>query len=166
MGEKTKKTAFLGMCAGASLMLAYIESLIPPIYPSIPGIKIGLANVMNVFVLYRYGAKEAFAVSSLRIIISALLFGNPWSLAYSASGAVLSLLAMLIMKRTDKFSVAGVSISGGVFHNVGQILLAAAVLRTREIGLYMGVLAITGTLAGAAIGLLSALLMKYIKRNI
>lgn len=151
------------MCTCISLMLSYIESVIPPIYPAVPGIKIGLPNIMCVFALYRYGAKEALAISSLRILISSLLFGNPWSLAYSAAGAFLSLAIMTILKKTGVFSATGVSIAGGVSHNAGQIILAAIVLSTKEIGYYMIILAISGTLAGIAVGLISSLMLKYIK---
>ena len=163
MKANTKKLAFLGMCTCISLMLSYIESVIPPIYPAVPGIKIGLPNIMCVFALYRYGAKEAVAISSLRILLSALLFGNPWSLAYSAAGAFLSLVIMMILKKTGIFSATGVSIAGGVSHNAGQIILAAIVLSTKEIGYYMIILAISGTLAGIAVGLISSLMLKYIK---
>lgn len=161
MKANTKKLAFLGMCTCISLMLSYIESVIPPIYPAVPGIKIGLPNIMCVFALYRYGAKEAVAISSLRILIS--LFGNPWSLAYSAAGAFLSLIIMMILKKTGIFSATGVSIAGGVSHNAGQIILAAIVLSTKEIGYYMIILTISGTLAGIAVGLISSLMLKYIK---
>ncbi len=161
---KTKKIAFIGLLASVSLILAYIEALLPPIYAAAPGIKLGLANIMSVFALYKYGTKEAALVSFVRISLSALLFGNPWSLAYSAAGAFLSLAVMIILKLSGKFSPVGVSIAGGVCHNLGQILLAMLVLRTIGLGLYMAVLAVTGTLAGVLIGLCASLMLKYLKK--
>ncbi len=151
------------MCTTLSLMLAYIEAIIPPIYAAIPGIKVGLANIAAVFVLFRCGVKEAAAVSVLRILLAALLFGNPWSLIYSACGAALSLAVMALLKKTNAFSPTGISIAGGISHNAGQTLLAAIVLETGEIAYYMIVLAITGTLAGVAVGIASSLMLKYLK---
>ena len=161
---KTKNIAFIGLFASVSLMLAYIEALLPPIYAAAPGIKLGLANIISVFALYKYGAKEAATVCLVRISLSALLFGNPWSLAYSAAGAVLSLTVMILLKLSGKFSPVGVSISGGVCHNLGQILLAMLVLKTSGLLLYMAVLAVTGTLAGVFIGLCASFMLKYLKK--
>ncbi|MGN1094931.1 MAG: Gx transporter family protein [Eubacteriales bacterium] len=164
MKGTSKKIAFLGMCTAIALVLSYIEAIIPPIYSAVPGIKLGLPNIMIVFVLYKYGAKEAAAVSFLRLAIASLLFGSVMTLAYSAAGAVISLALMIILKKTSKFSTVGVSIAGGVSHNLGQILVAMLLLETREIGYYMIVLAITGTIAGVLIGLCASLLLKYLKK--
>lgn len=161
---KTKKLTFLALSACLALIFSYVEAMLPPVYSAVPGIKMGLPNIMIVFVLYKYGWRDACAVSFARLVLSALLFGNPWSLAYSAAGAALSLAVMILLKKTDKFSTVGVSIAGGVCHNAGQILLAMLVLETREIGFYMIVLAITGTVAGVLIGLASALMLKYLKK--
>lgn len=161
---KTKNIAFLGLLSCGALILSYVEALLPPIYAALPGIRMGLANIITVFALYKYGAKEAVLVSFVRISLSALLFGNPWALAYSAAGALLSLLVMILLKKTDRFSTVGVSISGGVCHNLGQILLAMLVLKTSGLGFYMAVLALTGTLAGVMIGLCASLMLKYLKK--
>lgn len=161
---KTKNIAFIGLLCSVSLILAYIEALLPPIYAAAPGIKLGLANIMSVFALYKYGAKEAATVCLIRISLSALLFGNPWSLAYSAAGAVLSLAVMILLKLSGKFCPVGVSIAGGVCHNLGQILLAMMVLKTIGLGLYMAVLAITGTIAGVLVGFCASLMLKYLKK--
>lgn len=144
-----------------ALILSYVESLLPPIWAAVPGIKMGLPNIMIIFLLYRFGVKEAAAVSLVRLVIVALLFGNVMTLAYSFAGAVLSLLLMWLFKKWDSFSMVGVSIIGGVSHNLGQILVAMLVMQTREIGYYMIVLAVTGTVAGILIGLAGMLLIKY-----
>ena len=160
MNNKTKKIAILGVITSIALVLSYLESILPPIYAAIPGIKVGLPNIVIVFILYKYGLKEAVTVSALRVFIVALLFGNVMTLAYSLAGAMLSIFAMALLKKLDKFSEVGVSIVGGVAHNLGQILVAVALLNSTLIGYYMIVLTITGTLAGVFVGLAGSLLIK------
>lgn len=161
---KTKKLTFLALCACIALILSYIESLLPPIFSAVPGIKVGLPNIMIIFTLYRYGLCAAGAVSMIRICLSALLFGNVWSLAYSICGGTLSLFLMFLLKKTERFSYVGVSVVGGISHNLGQILLAMVALKTREIGFYMIVLSFSGIIAGIFVGLASALMLKYVKK--
>ncbi len=161
--KNTKKIAFLGLCTAVTLILAYVEALLPPLWSAVPGIKMGLPNIMIIFMLYRFSLKEAAAVSLVRLFAVALLFGNVMTLAYSAAGAVLSLGAMALLKKIDRFSMVGVSLVGGVLHNLGQVLVAMLVLETAEIGYYMIVLTLTGTLAGVLVGLAGALVLKYMK---
>ena len=160
MSNRTKKLVFLGLIASVALILSYIEAMLPPIYAAIPGIKIGLPNIVIVFLLYRYGVKEAATVSLIRLLISMLLFGNPTMFIYSAAGAFLSLLFMAVVKKIGIFSTVGVSVVGGIFHNLGQIICAIFLLETAEIGYYMFVLAISGTLAGIFIGILGGMLLE------
>lgn len=162
MKFNTKKTAFLGLCVAVALVFAYVEALLPPLVSAVPGIKMGLPNIVIIFLLYRRGVWPAAAVSLCRILLVALLFGNVMALAYSLAGGVLSLAAMALLKRLDILSVAGVSVAGGVLHNVGQILMAMLLLGTAELGYYLIVLAVTGTVAGLFIGLCGALLIKRI----
>lgn len=162
--DSVKKTALLALCAAFSLMLSYVETLIPPLSASVPGIKMGLANIAIVFSLYRFGVKEAAAVSFLRLVLSTLLFGNPMTFIYSAAGAVLSLAAMAVLRRSDLFSTVGVSVAGAVMHNLGQILTAMLLLETAALGYYMLVLAVTGTVSGILVGLCSALLIKRLEK--
>ena len=162
--SKIKRIAFLGLCTSVALLLSYIEAIVPPIYAAVPGIKIGMPNIAIIFVLYRFGLRDAAAVSFLRICISSLLFGNPMTLAYSFAGAVLSLAVMFILKKTDFLSTVGVSVAGGVTHNIGQILVAMVLLGTAEIGYYMIVLAVTGTLSGVFIGLCGGFMIKRIPK--
>lgn len=163
MNTRTKKVAYLGLMAALAMILSYVESLFPPLFTAVPGIKMGLPNIVIIFALYRFGLKEAGTVSFIRLITVAMLFGTPLTFAYSLAGAVLSLALMALFKKLDLFSTVGVSIIGGVMHNLGQILVAILVMETAEIGYYMIVLAITGTLSGAFIGLCGALLIKYMK---
>ena len=163
MKKNTQKLALLGIFAAIAMAFAYVEVLLPPLFTAVPGIKLGLPNIMIIFVLYKMGAKEAAAVSLVRLIAVSLLFGNPMTLAYSLAGAVLSLTAMALLKKLDRFSVIGVSVAGGILHNVGQILLAMFVLKTAEIGYYLVVLAVAGTIAGVFIGLCGGFAVKRIR---
>ena len=157
---KLKKIALIGISASLALLLSYIEFLLPPLFAAVPGIKIGLPNVVIMYLMYTVGLKYAAPVSFVRIFISALLFGNVTTLAYSLAGAVLSLSLMAVLKHFDKLSAVGVSVAGGIAHNIGQILVAMVLLDTPQIAYYMIVLALTGTVSGVFIGLCSAILIK------
>ena len=156
------KTAFLGLCTALALILAYVEVLLPPLLSAVPGIKMGLPNIIIIFLLYRHGPVPAAAVSLTRVLLVALLFGNVMSLAYSLAGAILSLAAMALLRRLDFLSAVGVSVAGGVMHNVGQILMAMLLLGTAELGYYLIVLAVTGTVAGVCIGLCGSVLVRRV----
>lgn len=160
---KTKKVAMLGLCIALAMIMSYIEVLVPLSF-AVPGIKMGLANIVIIFVLYKLGTKEAILVSLIRVILVSLLFSNAMAMAYSIAGAVLSLGIMWLLKKTDKFSVIGVSISGGIMHNVGQIIMAVILLGTKQIALYLPVLLITGTATGIVIGIVSGLVIKRFEK--
>ena len=155
--KKIKKLAVLGMCCAAAMILSYVESFIPF---GVPGLKVGLPNIVILFIIYKVGWKEAAAVSLVRCVLTALLFGSVMSLAYSLAGGTLSITAMALLKKWNKFSAVGVSIAGGIIHNAGQIIVAIAVTGVEEIAYYMPVLAVGGTLAGLVIGIAGALIVK------
>ena len=159
---KTKKVAMLGLTIALAMIMSYIEALVPLSF-AVPGIKMGLANIVIIFVLYKIGTKEAILVSLIRVILVSLLFSNVMAMAYSIAGAVLSLSIMWLLKKTDKFSFIGVSIAGGIMHNVGQIIMAVILLGTEQIALYLPVLMITGTATGIVIGIVSGLVIKRFK---
>lgn len=161
MKISTKKLVFLSVFAALAMVLSYIELLLPPIWSAVPGIKVGLPNIVIIFLLYKFSIKEAAVVSIIRLLTTVLLFGNALTLLYSFAGAVLSIFTMWILKKLNLFSQVGVSIAGGVTHNLGQILVAIVVLATKEIGYYMIVLSITGTIAGIFVGIAGILLLKY-----
>ena len=165
MRKVTQRVAFFGICTSVALVLAYIELLIPPLFAAVPGIKLGLPNILIIFILYRFGLRSAATVSLVRIALVALLFGNTMTLAYSIAGAVLSLSVMALLKKLNFLSTVGVSVAGGVFHNVGQILVAMLLLRTAELGYYLIVLSITGTISGILIGLCGGILTNRLKTN-
>ena len=159
---KAKKITVLSLCTALAMIMSYIESLFPAFW--VPGVKVGLPNIIIIFILYRIGTKEAIAVSFARIFLNTLLFGNPLTLAYSLAGGFLSILSMIILKKIKVFSQLGVSVVGGIMHNTGQIIVACIIMETAQISLYLPVLIITGILAGICVGLAGNLLIKRINK--
>lgn len=158
----TRRITFLGLGVAVAMLLSYVEFLLPPIWSAVPGIKVGLANIIIVYLFFKTSVTDAAIVSLVRLFLSALLFGSVLTMLYSLAGACLSFFVMLLLKKSGWFSEVGVSIGGGVAHNLGQILVAIAVLQTREIGYYMIVLAFTGTVAGLFVGIAGALMIKHV----
>ncbi len=163
MNKKSQRVALLGLFTALAMVLAYVEILLPPLFTAIPGIKLGLPNIAIIFVLYRMGVWDAAAVSFVRILAVSILFGNPMTFAYSVAGGLLSLTAMALLKHFDFLSMIGVSVAGGVLHNVGQILMAMLLLETAELGYYLVVLAVTGTISGILIGLCGGFAVKRVR---
>ena len=174
----TKKTAQLGLFLSLALILAYVESLIPFSF-GIPGIKLGLPNLIVVMLLCQdttaqngattddrhwFGASEAILVNILRIILSGFLFSNLYTIIYSLAGAAFSVAAMMFGRRFRCFSVVGISVLGGVFHNIGQILMAIFVVETVYVGYYVPVLIAAGTVTGAVLGIVAMELIPYLTR--
>ena len=153
---KTKRVTLMAMCIALAMILSYVESQIPS--PGIPGVKLGLANIVVIYALYKLGWREAVGISLLRVLLVSLLFGHIASLLYSAAGAALSLAGMIPLKKTEKLSCVAVSVLGGVLHNVGQILMAW-ILMGQNVVYYLPVLILSGVGAGVAIGAVSALLV-------
>lgn len=158
---KTKKLTVLSLCIAIAMVLSFIESQIPA-FVAIPGVKAGLANIAVVYALYKLGWKEAILVSMVRVVLVSLLFGNFMSLFYSLAGAALSLIGMIVLKKTDRFSCVAVSVTGGVLHNIGQILIAGIILETDVLRYYLPFLLISGTIAGIIIGILAAYLVRRV----
>lgn len=158
-----RKTVILGFLLAVAMILSYMESVLP-LSIGIPGVKLGLPNLVAVLLLYLYGGRDAFVVNLLRILLSGFLFGNFASMIYSLSGAVCSFFIMLLFRRLKIFSVVGVSIGGGVFHNIGQLLVAMFVVETYAPLFYLPYLLIAGTLTGFLIGAVSTRIMPYMER--
>ena len=159
---KIRKIAFLGLSVTLAMILSFVESQIP-VFTTIPGMKVGLPNLVMVFLLYRTGWKETVIVSLIRAFLVALLFGNLQSLIFSISGAVLSLTGMILLKKTGLFSSIAVSVTGGVLHNVGQIIAACLWTGTVQIAYYLPALLVSGVCAGIAIGLIAGFLLKRLE---
>ena len=162
---ETRKIARMGLLVALSMILSYVESLIPA-FVAVPGVKVGLANIVVIFALYTLGPIEALIVSLLRVILSSFLFGSVLSLLYSLSGALLSLGGMILMKKLKIFYTTVVSVTGGVLHNVGQILVACLVLETDVLLYYLPVLILSGVITGAVIGIIASLVIKRLENNI
>lgn len=152
--NRIRKTAFMGLFLALAMICSYIETLIP-FSVGIPGIKLGLANIVVVLMLYSVGTKEALLVSLLRIVLVGILFGNAFSILYSLSGGILSFLVMFLMKKTDKFSCVSVSIKGGISHNIGQIIVAAWIVNSYNVFFYVPVLLFAGLVTGLLIGVIA-----------
>ncbi|MDE7035167.1 MAG: Gx transporter family protein [Eubacteriales bacterium] len=149
------KTAYLGLCLALALICSYVEALIPvPI--GIPGVKLGLANIVMVCILYRSGEKDAALISFARVLLAGFFFGSLYSILYSLAGAVLSLCVMALIKRTNALHIISVSAAGGVAHNVGQFFVAALVVENYRILYYLPVLFLVGMATGVLIGVVEA----------
>lgn len=158
--KKTKRLVLLAMLTAVAMILSYVESLLPSV--GIPGVKMGLANIAVIFALFRFGWKEAAALSLVRVVLVSLLFGSVGAMLYSLAGAVLSLAVMALLRRVDRFSTVGISVAGGVAHNAGQILMAMLILQTKQLLGYLPVLAVSGIAGGVLTGLAAALLIRRI----
>ena len=148
-----KKVAYLGLFLGLGLVCSYLESLVP-IGFGIPGIKLGLTNVVVILLMYCIGAKEALVISLLRIFLIGFLF-NPASILFSLAGGLLSFILMYLMKRTNLFKCLSVSLVGGISHNIGQIIVASVIVENYNILFYIPVLLVAGIITGFLIGIVS-----------
>lgn len=159
---KAKRIALLGMLCAIAMVMSYLESFIPTPHPAI---KIGLPNVIIVFILYKIGIKEAVFVSLVRVLLVSIIFGSLGSsLPYSLAGAVLSLALMILLKHFKVFSPIAVSIVGGISHNIGQIIMSCIIMGTAEIAYLLPALSITAIISGALVGIAGNLLIKKIKK--
>ena len=159
---RNKKIATSALMIALAMILSFVESQIPSFFP-IPGIKLGLANIAVIFALYRLSIKDAIVVSLIRVVVVSTLFGTSLTLAYSLSGAVLSLLIMVLLKKSDRFSIVGVSVAGGISHNIGQIIMAIILMHNSVISYYLPFLIISGIVTGVVIGLVSAIIVERVK---
>ena len=159
------RVAYFGVFTALALIFSYVESLIP-IQIGIPGVKLGLANLMIVIALYKMSLKETYLLSITRVVLSGFLFGNMFAILYSLAGGLLSLTVMAVLKKAGGFSVMGVGIAGGVFHNIGQLIIAMIVVETFSVAYYIPVLLIAGVITGLLIGIAANETLKRIKELI
>ncbi len=150
------------MLTALSAIFSYVEALIPFSF-GVPGIKLGLANVVIVFALYRLGFRFAIVISVLRVAIVSMLFGNVTMAVYSLAGTVASIIVMQLLKSSGLFSILGISMAGGVFHNAAQVCVAAAVVETKGIFSYLSVLIPVGMVTGLLMGYISWLSLRHIR---
>lgn len=165
MNSKAWKTALFGLMTALAFVFSYLESLVP-LNIGIPGIKLGLANLVVITALYIFPKQYAFVIALIRIILSGLTFGGLSAMVFSLAGGVLSFAVMVLLKKVNKFSVIGVSAAGGIFHNIGQIAAAAFVMKTAQIIYYLPVLVISGLITGILIGIIADILIKRLGKVI
>lgn len=151
------------MLIALAMILSYAESLVPAFF-AVPGMKIGLTNVVVLFAFYGMDEKAAFLINLIRIVLVGILFGSGVSLIYSLAGGLLSFLVIFLLKKTGKFQIVTVSMAGGIFHNIGQILVAMALLGTKAIAWYLLILWFFGMGAGLAVGVIGAILVRRLER--
>lgn len=163
--KKAKSAALYGMLIALAFVFSYVEAMIPVPIP-VPGVKLGLANLVSIVGLYTVGVKGTAAVSLIRIVLVGFTFGNTFSMFYGLAGGILSLAAMILAKKSGWFSQIGVSILGGSFHNIGQLLVAAFVTKTAGVFTYLPVLLAAGVVTGAVIGLLGGMIVVRIQDTV
>ncbi len=156
--KRSEKVAWYGALTALAMIFSYIETLIP-ITVGVPGVKPGLANLVVFAALYKMSPRDAFVISMARILLAGMTFGNMASMIYSFAGGILSFLVMWFLWKKDWLEKVGVSIAGGVAHNIGQLLAAAFVVESGSVFAYLPVLLVSGTLMGALIGFLGGLLI-------
>lgn len=157
--DKTKRLAVSAVLASLGLIFSYIEAIIP-FSVGIPGVKLGIANLVVIIALYIFGVSYAFSINVIRILVAGLLFNGAFGAMYSLAGACISLVVMIVLKKTKWFSIVGVSMAGGVAHNIGQLLMAAAIISNIKIFLYFPVLLFSGMITGIIIGILAHIILK------
>ena len=159
-----KRAAYCAMLTALAMIFGYVEALIPFNF-GIPGVKLGLANLVIVVALYMLPAHQVFFIQLARIVVVSFLFGNLSMMLYSLAGGLLSFLVMSLLKKTGGFSVIGVSIAGGVTHNIGQLIVAMLVVKNMKIAYYASVLMIAGLITGGLIGMLAQRIQLHINQN-
>lgn len=153
------RVAYFGVFTALALIFSYVETLIP-VNLGIPGVKLGLANLIIVVALYKMRLSEAYLLSVVRVLLAGFIFGNYFSIIYSLAGGLLSLTVMALLKKWGGFSLQGISIAGGVFHNIGQLIVAAVVVETFSVTYYFPVLLVAGLLTGLVIGIVAEMMLK------
>ena len=159
----SRRLARYALLTALAMALSWLESLVPLAGAVPPGVKLGLTNLVVIFALYRMSLRDAAVISLIRVVLVAFTFGNSYSFAYSLAGAALSLAVMALLKRSGKFSPLGVSVAGGVSHNIAQVLVAMAVMETSRLAWYLPVLLVSGIAAGVCVGAAGALIVKRIR---
>lgn len=165
--KAARNTAVYGMLIGLAFIFSYLEAIVPIPVP-IPGVKLGLANLVVIVGLYTIGIPGTIAVALIRIVLVGFTFGNVSSMLYSLSGGIVSMILMVAFRKLNWFSQTGVSIIGGIGHNIGQLMMAAFITETAGVFYYLPFLMVAGVVSGAVIGLLGGLvterILNYVKK--
>lgn len=161
---RSQKISYCAVFTALAMIFSYVEAILP-INFGVPGMKLGLANLVIVAGLYYLNEKDVLIISVPRILLMGLLFGNGMSLIYSLTGGMLSYLIMILMKKKTNLSVLVISIGGGITHNIGQLITASLVVSNFHIFYYFPALLIAGTITGLLIGIVSERILKILKPN-
>jgi len=153
------------MFAALALIFSYVEVLVPIPIP-VPGVKLGIANLVILIALYRMDFKYSMTINIVRIVIAGLLFSGVFGMLYSLAGGVLSLIVMWALKKTNLFSMIGVSMAGGVVHNLGQLIVACLIVSNVHLMSYFAILLWAGLISGIAIGFIATIIEKRLPKNI
>ena len=158
-----KNAAKYGVLVALAFIFSYLETLIPFEMIGIPGIKLGLANLVVVVAMYTMRIRDALIISLVRILLVGFTFGNPYSAIYGLCGGMVSFAVMAVLKKADWFGITGVSLTGGIFHNIGQLLVAVFVVENIRVAYYFPPLLIAGATTGAVIGIVAGMVVRRIK---
>ena len=157
-----RRVALYGMLIALAFVFSYVEAMIPlPVF--VPGMKLGLANLVSVAGLYSVGLAGTALVAMVRIVLVGFTFGNTFSMLYGLVGGTASMAVMILARKSGWFSPVGVSILGGIFHNAGQLIIAAFVVRTTGVFVYFPALLASGVVTGTVIGLLGGWIVERIR---
>lgn len=159
--QSNKKIAYISLLIALSIIFSYVESMIPLNF-GIPGVKVGLANIVSVIALQMFGVWVSVLVIVLRVLLSGVMFGNAFSIIYSLAGGIVSVIIMAVLNKTNRFSIIGISIGGGVFHNLGQLFVACIVIEQLKLAFYGPILIISGVVMGTIVGIISKMILKRI----
>lgn len=160
---EVKRLSILAFFLASAVVLGYLESLIPYDF-GVPGIKLGLPNIVSLIILYLYRGRDAVIVGVLRIFIIGFMFGNMYMIIYSLSGLLLSITLMIFLKKSSIFSIIGISVAGAVSHNIGQMIVAYLVVRTTGILFYVPILLLSAVIAGICTGVASTSVLKILRK--
>lgn len=163
--QRTRRLAFSAMFAALALIFSYVEVLIPVPVP-IPGVKLGIANLVILIAIYRLGFRYAFTINCVRIVVAGLLFSGVFGMIYSFAGGILSIVIMYLLYRTRLFSMVGISMAGGVSHNLGQLATACIIVSNTSLMSYFAVLLFSGLISGILIGILAHIIEKRLPKDI
>lgn len=161
--SKVKNIALYGVMIALAMIFSYLESFIPiNLLIPVPGVKLGLANIVVLFALYTMRFGDAVVIAVIRVLLSGLIFGNPMIIAYSLAGSMLSIVVMYLLKKTD-LSIIGVSMMGGISHNIGQLIVAVILTSTVRIAYLVPVLLVTGMVTGLLMGVAAKLVIPRVE---
>lgn len=163
--SKAKRLTLSAILAALAMIFSYIEFLVP-FSVGIPGVKLGIANLVIVIALYALDFRYAFTINVVRILLNGFMFTGVFAMLYALSGGILSIVVMGLLKKTDKFSMVGVSMAGGVAHNLGQLIIAAIMVENLKMFLYFPVLLFSGMLTGILIGMGGTILFRSLPKQL